>query len=63
MLVQDARSNGTLKLFENRLDISNLHAAGFLETASSDNASDVIPEHVGQISVKYYYRFPYKYKL
>lgn len=36
---------------------------GFLETASSENAGDIVPEHVGQISIKYYYRFPYKYKL
>ena len=36
---------------------------GFLDSASNEGSGDIMPEHVGQISVKYYYRFPYKYKL
>jgi hypothetical protein len=37
--------------------------SGFLMAAENSNYSNMMPEHVGQIFVKYYYRFPYKYKL
>ena len=31
--------------------------------SSEETTPDIFPNHVGQFYVKYYYRFPYKYKL
>ena len=44
--------------------ISQLYLpAGFLTSLDQATQPALIPNHVGQFYVKYYYRFPYKYKL
>ena len=44
--------------------ISQLYLpAGFLTSLDQETTPTIIPNHVGQFYIKYYYRFPYKYKL